>query len=162
MSTPMGSGPDTGIRSGRGSFPGPMTGGYLSFGMAGGAEASAWNGADRLDFVMEMPCAFRVEAISYHARNVTDVVSFQVGNSTTAIWTGVTDMISADVTIETGDNGLITATSTPSLVAAARDMAKGSFLIIGLTGDAAGAYGDLTVMVHGYVQDHINADPADD
>lgn len=152
------------LSAGRSSIAGPQTGGYLSFGLSGysrGIEIIT----DSIAYAIEMPMDFRVEAITWSCRTVAAAGgTFQVAQSATLAWAGSeTDILSADVALTTAGNEVLVAQgSTQTLVEAARNVDKGAFLMIGLTGDADSTIVDLTVQVHGYPRGQVNPDPADD
>lgn len=149
---------------GRSTIAGPQTGGYVSFGLAGynkGIEVVT----DDIAFAIEMPMDFRVEAIAWSCRSVAAAgSSFQVAQATSLAWGGSeVDILSADVAATTGGGeNLVAQGSSQTLVAAARDIARGDFLMIGYTGDADSTVVDLNVQIIGFAKGHINVDPVDD
>lgn len=151
------------LATGRGTLAGPQTGGYVSFGLAGYTSA-VFNLTDAIIFAIEMPMDFRVEAIAYTNRDTTVVSSFQVAKASSLVWGGSEiDLMSADITLVAGASELVVAAgSTPTLVASARDIDKGEFLMIGYTSDADSTAEDLNVQIIGFPRGHVNVDPADD
>ena len=157
----MGGSLPTALAVGRSSVAGPQTGGYVSFGL------SAYNKGvavvtDDIAYAIEMPMDFRVEAISWSCRTEAGACSFQVAKAAALAWSAETDLISADVACVTDTGALLLAGTTPNLVAAARNIDKGEFLMVGFTSNATGTILDLNVEIIGYCRGHINADPAND
>lgn len=159
----MGGGLPEALQIGRSSVAGPQTGGYLSFGLAG-YNSAVFSLTDAIIFAIEMPMDFRVEAIAWSARSTVVTASFQVAKASTLAWGGSeTDLMSADIPlVTTGSELVVAAGSTPTLVAAARDIDRGEFLMIGYTSDADATAVDLSVQIIGFARGHINIDPADD
>ena len=161
--TQMGGSLPPALVTGRSNQAGPITGGYVSFGLTG-YTSTVTDLTDAIVYAIEMPMDFRVEAISYSNRTEAGAVSFMVAQAATLAWAGSeTDMLSATVALVTDTGDLIVAAgTTPTLVAAARNVAKGAFLMIGYTSNGTGTILDLNVQIIGYARGHINADPAND
>ncbi len=151
------------LATGRSSIAGPQTGGYVSFGLAG-YNSAVFTLTDAIVFAIEMPMDFRVEAIAWSCRNTVVTASFQVAQASSILWAGAeTNLMSADIPLVAGGSELVVASgSTPTLVAAARNIARGAFLMIGYTSDADATAVDLNVQIIGFPRGHINVDPADD
>lgn len=152
------------LATGRATLAGPQTGGYVSFGLSGYNNA-VFDLTDAIVYAIEMPMDFRIEAIAWSCRTEgADGSSFQVAQATSLLWAGAEiDILSADVAASTGGNEvLVAAGSSQTLVAAARDVARGDFLMIAYTSDADSTVLDLNVQILGFAKGHINVDPADD
>ncbi len=150
---------------GRGAFSGPVIGGYNTFGGGPKSLTAGGTGTDEVWFGFKAPCDMRVHRIQWTSRARVAALTAKFHKNATYDLTGSTNMIAAtSVSLAAADSGFIeTATGGDStLVAAARDVLKGEFVMCAITFDATGAATDL--LVHWFVQitGHPNAEASND
>ena len=148
------------MRTGRGSFSGPLVGPYVAFTFGPITDAGPIANGANIYAALIMPFDFRVEAIAYTASAATADVDLMVAHNTSAA-AGGTDLMAAVAAVDATTGAIITATSTPALAASAdRNVAQGRYITIELDGDGADAdISDFSVSVIGFPYGHVNADP---
>lgn len=152
------------LQRGRTAYPGPTTGGYVSltFGNLQLAVASAASDVMRAGLVL--PFAMRLVCVTWNTTSAAANSSFQVYTHASAFQiAGATALLSAAVDIDGDISGrALPSGSTPTLVAAARDLTRGSRVFVAMTSDAGGTYIDFSVTLQGYSTGVVNLDPAND
>lgn len=152
------------LYGGRSQFPSPVTGNYISFNFGALNLAVASAAPDVIRAGLVMPFAMRLVCVSYRATSVAANVSLQLYSHASAFTiAGGTTLLSTAADVD-GDsiNRVEPTGSTPTLVAAARDLARGARVFLAITTDAGGTYTDLTVCLQGYVTGVVAHDPAND
>lgn len=148
---------------GRGAMAGPVIGGYGAIGF--GPFAVATNEAGLIRAAVQVPCDIRVQRVSYTVRAATADVDMAVSHNATLDLTGDTDLLAALIAVDAAAQGYAEKASggVTTLVEAARDIAKGRFLMVSITSDAVDAAAtDLCVLVHFTILGHTNADSVND
>lgn len=153
---------------GRSSFAGPVIGGYTHVTLGPVDVTTSQTNIVPIGFIA--PCELRLERIAFYARAVgagvatcnfyKDTADFVVGSGGTETRLHTTADISAEATtgsyIEAASGGLDT------LVASARNIAKGDRVYVAVTTDGTGSLTDFSVCWSFVVIGHINADSAKD
>ncbi len=140
----------------RGMYGSPLAGGYLVFNITHDAIAGGTSETEM--GAVTLPCDCRVMEISINTTSSAGGAS----RATVMVTDGTNDLLSGDVTVASGDDVVVTPTSSPSLVAAQRTRSKGDRLQIDVATVASEAVADLNVTITVATRNHVVALEADD
>lgn len=157
---------------GRGNAAGPVIGGYLNWTWGPKTITAGGTATDEMWFGFIAPCDMRLEQISWGTRTtVTANVSFQCykhpsafqASGATALLTAAIDLDASAGANKSGYARAETGGATTLVnTSAARDIAKGDYVMVGGTYDATGAISDFHVEFMTFVTGHVNADSSKD
>jgi len=162
----LGSSCEPHLAIGRGSFPGPLTGGYISWNFGPFNVAADVSAVIQAGF--KAPCALRLEALTATATGFGGTAATLFFEKNTTYVAGGTSLIStASLDFDGGATAaighLITMETSPSLslVSGVRDIAQGDFVMATVT-TVASTITAACVSFYFTVIDHVNVDPVND